>query len=195
MTCPSTGLPRYVRYSFGEEKKTVRQVDCFELHGHYFDFDGAVFGESTETLQIETFRGARRIENLPAYPLEYHPDPEIISRLVLSGQKFVSLMGCYHRQYQGNMFVPHKDQLMKFHINSRVRIDAGLCRKINPNYVRLETKKPHATDMFSQVLESKTVDRIGSNCMDATEMKDDDLAICSPTILGFSLNEKIWGEF
>jgi hypothetical protein len=110
MTCPSTGLPRCVRYSSGKETKTIRKGDCFEIQCQYFDYDGEVFGESTEILQIEMFSGARRIENLPAYPLEFHPDPEIWSRLVSAGRKFVSLIGCYHRQYEGNMFVQHKDQ-------------------------------------------------------------------------------------
>ncbi|KAH1809724.1 hypothetical protein KXX27_007295 [Aspergillus fumigatus] len=63
------------------------------------------------------FSGSRRIKNLPAYPLEFHPDPEIWSRLVSAGRKFVSLIGCYHQQYEGNMFIQHKDQLMKVHSN------------------------------------------------------------------------------
>jgi hypothetical protein len=97
MTCPSTGLPRSIHYSCGKETKTVRKGVCFEIQCQYFDYDGEVFGESTEILQIEMFSGARRIENLPAYPLEFHPNPEIWSRLVLAGRKFVSLIGCYHR--------------------------------------------------------------------------------------------------
>jgi hypothetical protein len=124
MTCPSTSLPRGVRYSFGEEKKSARDVDCFEIHSHYFDFDGDVFGESTETLQIEIFRGATRIENLPAYPLGYHPDKAIKERLVSSGRKFVSLMGCHHREYHGNMFILSQRQLVKYRVDSRVMIDA-----------------------------------------------------------------------
>ncbi|GFG17794.1 hypothetical protein IFM61392_10224 [Aspergillus lentulus] len=194
MTCPSTGLPRCVRYSSGKETKTIRKGDCFEIQCQYFDYDGEVFGESTEILQIEMFSGARRIENLPAYPLEFHPDPEIWSRLVSAGRKFVSLIGCYHRQYEGNVFVQHKDQLMKVHVSSRIMVDAQQFRKWNPNYARLTTKKPH-TDMFGQILDHEIVDRVQSNGMDPGELKEEELAICSPTVLGFSLNEKIWGEF
>jgi hypothetical protein len=193
MTCPSTGLPRCVRYSCGKETKTVRKGICFEIQCQYFDYDGDVFGESTEILQIEMFSGARRIENLPAYPLEFHPDPEIWSRLVSAGRKFVSLIGCYHRQYEGNMFVQHKDQLMKVHVISRIMIDAQQFRKWNPNYARLTTKKPY-TDMFGQILDHEIVDRVQSNGMDPSELKEEELAICSPTVLGFSLNEKIWGK-
>ncbi|KAL2006946.1 hypothetical protein VTN00DRAFT_9614 [Thermoascus crustaceus] len=142
MKCPSTGLPRCVQYSFGWETQTAHKVDCFEIHGHYLDFDGEVFGKSTKTAQIEVFQGVRRIESLSVYLLEYHPDPVIRSRPVSNGQKFNSLMGCHHRQYQGNMFVSNKGQLMKLHINSRVMIDARLFRKTNLNYARLEMRAP-----------------------------------------------------
>ncbi|KAH8690091.1 hypothetical protein BGW36DRAFT_364816 [Talaromyces proteolyticus] len=143
MTCPFTSLPQCVRYSCSKETKTVRKGDCFETQCQYFDYDGEVFGESIETLQIEMFSAARRIENLPAYRLEFHPDPEIWPRLVSAGGKFVPLIGCYHSQYDGNMFVPHKDQLVKAHVGSRIMIDAQQFRKWNPNYARLAMKKPH----------------------------------------------------
>ncbi|KAL2820148.1 hypothetical protein BDW59DRAFT_164761 [Aspergillus cavernicola] len=35
-TCPSTGLPRCIRYSTVEETKTIRKGDCFEIQGLYF---------------------------------------------------------------------------------------------------------------------------------------------------------------
>ncbi|EEH33168.2 MYB DNA-binding domain-containing protein [Paracoccidioides lutzii Pb01] len=194
MTCPSTGLSRCVRYSFGEEKR-ISSGTCFQIHGHYFDFDGEAFGMSTETLSIETFRGAKRLENLPAYPLEYHPDPAIKSRLVARGQKFVSLMGCYHRQYQGNLFVQGKNKLLKIRVNSRIMVDAELFRTMNPNYARLEAKKATVFDILGEASESKSVRRVKGSGMAPNEMVDCDLAICSPTVLGFSLNEKIWEEF
>jgi hypothetical protein len=194
LTCPFTGLPRCIRYSSGKETKTVRKGDCFEIQGQYFDYDGEVFGEATETLQLELFAGARRIENLPIFPLEFHPDPNIWSRLVSAGQKFVSFIGCHHRQYEGNMFAPHKDQqLMKVHVSGRIMIDAQQFRKWNPNYGRLASKKPH-TDLFGQLLDHEIVDRVRSNGMDPSELQEEDLAICSPTVLGFSLNEKVWGK-
>jgi hypothetical protein len=49
-------------------------------------------------------------------------------------------------------------------------------------------------DMFGQILDHEIVDRIQSNGMDPGELKEEELAICSPTVLGFSLNEKIWGK-
>jgi hypothetical protein len=48
--------------------------------------------------------------------------------------------------------------------------------------------------MFGGVVrEGEWVDRVKSNGIDPNEMKENDFAVCSPTLLGFSLNEKIWG--
>ncbi|EDN08181.1 predicted protein [Histoplasma mississippiense (nom. inval.)] len=194
VTCPWTSLPRCIRYSFGEEKITPKGT-IFEVHGHYLDFDGDVFGESTEIVQINKFRGATLVENLPAYPLEYHADPAIKSRLVSNGQKFVSLMGSHHCQYRGTSFIQRKDGMLKYPVDSKIVVDAKVFREMNPNYGRLESKRPHMVDMFGTVLETESVDRIGCRNLDPSQMLEDDLALCSPTVLAFSLNDKIWGEF
>lgn len=155
MTCPSTGLPRCARFSFGLETQTVRKVDCFEVHAEYFDFDGELFGESTEKVQIEVFRGPIDISSLPIYPLEFH-------------------LGCHYRQYQGNMFVLNQERLMKLHVSSRVMIDVKLFRRSNPNYPKFETQKISVIDIFSKTVESVSVDRIKSSGMDPRSMKERD---------------------
>lgn len=194
MDCPSTGLPRCARLSFGLETQTDRKIKCFEIQGEYLDFDGEVFGESTETVQINIFQGARRIESLPVYPLHFHPDPAIRSRLVLNGRKFTSLMSCHHRQYHGNMFIPNKGALRKFHVKGRIMIDAKSFRTCNPDYPRFVTNKPRVFDMFGEVPKSTSVDRIRYSGMDIKQMTDSDLMRCSPSLLGFSLTEKLWGN-
>ncbi|CRG92464.1 ATP-dependent zinc metalloprotease FtsH homolog [Talaromyces islandicus] len=195
MTCPSTGLPRCVQYNAGEVKKTIRNVDCFEIQGHYLDFNGEIFGESTETLQIDFFRGAKRIDSLPVYPLSNHPDPAIQTRLVSNGQRFVSLMASHHCRYEGNMFVLFEKEMMKLPIKSDIIVDAKTFREMNPNYPKLETKKPDCFDMWGGTREGETEDRVQPNGLDVGAMKEVDLIRCSPTVLGFSLNEKVWGEF
>lgn len=195
MTCPSTGLPRCIRYSSGEEKKTIRNVDCFEVQGHYLDFDGEIFGESTETLQIDFFRGSKRIDSLPVYPLTNHPDPAIETRLVSNGQRFVKLMASHHRRYEGNMFVLYEKQMMKLPIKSDIIVDVKTFRETNPNYPKLETKKPDCVDMWGGTREGEAEDRVQHNGLDVGAMREVDLIRCSPTVLGFSLNEKVWGNF
>ncbi|KMP06688.1 hypothetical protein CIRG_06369 [Coccidioides immitis RMSCC 2394] len=73
------------------------------------------------------------------------------------------------KKYQGHLFVSQKNRLVKIQVNSGIMVDAGLFHKMNPNYTRLETKKSHVTDLFSEVLESKTINRIQSNGIDSRE--------------------------
>lgn len=202
-TCPGTGKPRCVKYDFGEEKKTNQGVKYFELDYRYLDFDGKVFGEVTERLGIEEFRGARRIDTLDAFPLEYHPTKEKMEKhLITCGQKFMSMMGSHHCHYRGNAFFQHKKELVRVPVNCRIMIDAGLFRKSNPNYPRLQTKKPASAALDGFVIDlwadsstnQSDSHRVKSNGMEPSEMKEDDLLLCCPTLLGFSLGDKFWGE-
>jgi hypothetical protein len=94
------------------------------------------------------------------------------------------------------MFIPDKNKLLKLHVNGRIMVDAAIFRKTNPNYSRLEIKKPDTVDFFlEQVKQGGPESRIRGKDIDFSAMKKEDLAICSPTVLGFSLNEKIWGEY
>jgi hypothetical protein len=72
-------------------------------------------------------------------------------------------------------------------------IDANVFLKIHPSYARLQTQK-QVYDIFGQVANDIPIDRIKSNDIDPNDMNDDNLAICSPTLLGYSLNEKSWGK-
>ncbi|CRG82660.1 hypothetical protein PISL3812_00004 [Talaromyces islandicus] len=173
-------------------QSTMEQLQSL---GHYLDFDGEIFGESTETLQIDFFRGAKRIDSLPVYPLTNHPDPAIQTRLVSNGQRFVKLMASHHRRYEGNMFVLYEKQMMKLPIKSDIIVDVKTFRETNPNYPKLETKKPDCVDMWGGTREGETEDRVQHNGLDVGAMREVDLIRCSPTVLGFSLNEKVWGEF
>lgn len=127
--------------SAGKRKRQSRMFLAFEIQSRCFDFDGDVFGEATETLQIEIFRGTRRIENFPAYPLEYHPDATIKERFVTNGNKFISMMSSGYFQYHGNMFVQNMKQLVKVRVDGRIMVDAGLFRTMNPSHPRLQAKK------------------------------------------------------
>lgn len=199
-TCRGSRKPRSVKYDFGEEKKTNQGVKYFELQCRYFDFDGKVFGEVADRLAIEKFHGAKQIDTLNAFPLEYHPAREKVKEhLTTCGQKFVSMMGSHHRYYQGNAFFQEPNGLIRVPVNSRIMIDADLFRKSNPSYPRLFTKKADgvAIDLglwgTSSTSQSDS-ERVKSNGIDPGEMKEEDLLIYSPTLLGFSLGDKFWGE-
>lgn len=194
--CHGSRKPRCVRYDFGEEKKTPQGVKYFELQCRYLDFDGKVFGEVMDRLPIEEFHGAKRIDALEAFPLVYHPSREDLKKhLVGRGQKFRDMRDSHHVYYQGNAFFQETKGPVRIPVKSRIMIDVGLFRKSNPSYPRLFTKKSDGIDMWGcRSTDQSNSERVKSNGVDPDEMKDDDLLICPATALGFSLNDKFWGE-
>ena len=115
-------------------------MEYFELQCQYLDFDGKVFGAVTERLAIEKFRGARRINTLNTFPVQFHLKSDIKENLAARGERFVNLIGSNHRHYDGHAFFQRKEGVVRVPINSRIVIDAEQFRKSNPNYPRIFTQ-------------------------------------------------------
>ena len=90
----------------------------------------------------------------------------------------------------------------RFSVNGRIMVDAAFFRKVNPNYSRPPVIEPENSDSgisywtfgeFGEP-ESEPADQIQSYAKGLADMTENDLLICCPTVLGFSLNDKIWGE-
>lgn len=182
----------------GEEKKTNQGVEYFELQCQYLDFDGKVFGAVTERLAIQKFRGARRINTLDTFPIQFHLNSEIRGSLAARGQKFVDLIGSHHRHYHGHAFFQRKEGVVRMHVNSRIVIDAEEFRKSNPNYPRLFAQSSgSANDIcfgFVSATDQPDSKRVKSRGVTGGDLSKDDLLICSTTVLAFSLGDKFWGE-
>jgi hypothetical protein len=198
-TCPGTGEPRCVKFNHGEEKTRQSGAKYFHLDCRYFDFDGKVFGEAALELAIEKFRGTKRIDFLQAFPLEYHrKSSEIRARLIGYGRTFNDLRGVHHRQYQGTAFCKDKDgNRIKVFVKSRIMVDTAYFRQINPNYARPQIdKSPETLDLWAIIdsagSSNERKNQIKKTDLDPTEMKDQDFLISSPTVLGFSLGDKLW---
>ena len=202
-TCVGTDKPRCVKYNFGEEKKQMNGVEYFHLGCRYLDSDGKVFGEVSTALGIEKFRGTKRINSLGAFPLIYHQkEKETRAYLENCGRKFLKLLDVHHCQYQGMAFYMKKNRPVKLFVNSRIIVDAAYFREANPNYAKAsvdESNKKSSSDdgwlLFGDEDDSeKPTDSVKSNGIKPSEVKGDDLLICSPTVLGFSLGIKMWGK-
>ena len=201
-TCLGTGKPRCVKYHFGEER-TTNGIEYFHLECRYVDFDGKVIGETPIEVAILKFRGTKKIHTLDAFPFEYHPNKkEMKAHLVECGRNFISLMGIRHRQYRGDAFYVRKGKPIKVPVNCRIMIDAIYFREANPNYARPrisgfehEDLSNNAFDFFESGDGSMTrSDQVKGDGKDPTEMTEDDLILCSPTVPGFCYGNKLWGE-
>jgi len=84
---------------------------------------------------IPDFKGARKINTLPCYPLKYHAEEATLrTQLIERGKKFVALQGVNYRAHEGMAFFKKKKQIMKVSINGRIMVDPAIHRRINPNY-------------------------------------------------------------
>ena len=193
--CFGTQKPRCFKFNFGAEKTTRGGTKYWNIEGRYLDFDGEEFGEVEIELHIAKFQGAKKINLLDAFPLQYHPDSdEIRTELLECGRKFVSLKGTHHRHCRGIAFVMEDGAPVKVFIDSRIMIDAKFFKKMNPNYSR-----PTVIECFDvwgfadDPAFVKIVPPATSDSIKRTYLSHDDLLICCPTVPGFSLEDKLWG--
>jgi len=65
--------------------------------------DGNSFGFATEErIFIESFKGSRKIQNLPIFPLEYHIDKtRIWENAIQRGRRFAKMVGHYYGEMSG----------------------------------------------------------------------------------------------
>lgn len=200
-TCPATDLPRCIKYVEGYTQKPNYQEDkeFFKIRASFLNVDGGSVRETLKTYEIEKFNGRKRIEDLPIYPLKYYPDQGIREFLITRGRKFVSLASqrC-HRRYSGNIFFepedPNEIKLARKFVDGRIMVDSVAFRKMVPRYRRLRSETPASYSMFySSGGELAKV--AGRNSLDPGDLQDEDFLICSPTVLGFALDDKRWGEW
>ncbi|OBT39802.1 hypothetical protein VE00_09661 [Pseudogymnoascus sp. WSF 3629] len=200
-TCRGTKKPRCIRFESGEAKVTTNGVEYFHIKGKYLEFDGKMLGKVPIETAILGFRGSRNINSLEAFPLQYHEtEKSIRETLVKCGRKFCfSLIGTQHRQYRGRAFQMKKKKPVEIFINSRIMVDAASFQEINPNYTRPSIFKSSDSIDLWLILDAASSNQIDESAMkssmDLDALIDEDFLICSPTVLGFSLNDKLWLEF
>ncbi|KAH6675957.1 hypothetical protein B0J14DRAFT_478246, partial [Halenospora varia] len=201
-TCHGTKKPRCIKYDFGEEKTMSDGTEYFHIEGRYLDFDGKVFGEASVATGIVKFRGSKPINSLDVFPLKCHQNEKKIKEdLIVCGRKFYALTGVSHRHYNGMAFQMKKGMPVMISIDSRIIIDAAFFRQINPNYTRpsITSAANYRSDNSGWViigdLSDSPADKDKIKSVDHDELKEDDFLLCSPTVLGFSLEDKLWLEF
>ena len=200
-TCFGTDKPRCVLFDGGEEKATNFGAKYYNMECRYLDYNGQVFGEASVDLAIFKFRGRKRISTLKAFPLQYHPDEEgIKAQLTQCGRKFVSMLGAHHRHCQGTAFYMKEGEPVKISVDSRIMLDATFFRKMNPNYARPQpqelVKKRTEDDgylgLYSESSKKRALNQIKDNGIKPTQIEENKLLICCPTIPGFGMGDKLW---
>jgi len=188
------------------------------------DFNGEGIGLFPIELKIAKFRGAKHINALDAFSLQYHAKVMAVrSDLLKCGRQFMSLRGLCHRHYNGKAFYICDREPVQVHINGRIMVDAVCFRKMNLNYFRpitfdldhgfdisaflksfdnvssdegfSEASSDDASSATSFEVASETShDQLKGSVVKQAEMPDEYLLICCPTVSEFSLKDKLWGK-
>jgi hypothetical protein len=190
--------PRCLIYDSGELKSSLLGEKRFELDCRYLGYNGKVFGEVATTLSIPEFCSTRKITSLNAFPLTYHEtEAEMRQDLIRNGRKFMSLGGIHHYDCEGFGYFQTDEGPLKFSTKGRIMVDAIAFKNANPNYgkpqVEETSHRGFYTIDFDAERKKMQQDKVKSNGIVPKEMREEELLICNPTVLGFSLANKQWG--
>lgn len=191
-TCRGTGAPRCVIYNHCEEMKRRDGSRYLHVSTRCLNSDGRVLGETTVGIEIDIFRGAKRIELLSVYPLECHPEPDTTRRqLIQYGREYVSLIGIHHRQYDGTAFyIDDEGEIVRRYIQGRIMVDAICFQENKPNYPcpRVQKVRPKYSVLGQCAM-------IKLENLDPDQLTENGFLICAPTVLGFCLKTKTFRSF
>lgn len=136
--------------------------------------DGNSFGLVETRIKIRYFHGAKAIQNLEVYPLQFHPEAEALKKNVIArGKKFGELNKSY-KEATGPALIEIDNELRKISASGRVMIDPVAFRRFQPN-------AEYNADVY--------------NVLDRTSLTDDQYMICNPFALGFCFATKTWCGF
>ncbi|KAI9812346.1 MAG: hypothetical protein M1826_002914 [Phylliscum demangeonii] len=134
-TYGSSDEPRAFKVEYASKESSFQRGTWYNVEGRYLEYDGKSFGMGTLWVDVDCFKGSRKISSLAAYPMKYHKDQAGIQKqLIERGRKFVALGGMNYRFHKGMAFYKKKRNVGKVNINGRIMIDSAIHRRINPNY-------------------------------------------------------------
>uniref|UniRef100_A0A0W0F8F3 AAA+ ATPase domain-containing protein n=1 Tax=Moniliophthora roreri TaxID=221103 RepID=A0A0W0F8F3_MONRR len=169
-------LARTVEYRMRPQDKSKYAAIACDIISN----DGNNFGHAREILEIDLYLGARRIQDLPVFPLEHHPSKEALrEHAIQRGKKFAQMEQHSYHEISGQamretMNENFKVKRMKFNTYERVMIDPTAFRLFEPNCT------------YNYSIHRR---------LNRSELTDEDYMICTPVLLGFCFGVKMWGGF
>ena len=143
--------PRCFQVDYAHKYSSMTRGEWYTVEGRYLEYDGKSYGYGDFEVDIESFKGPRKITSLAAFPLRFHRDPEgLRKKLIERGRRFVALDGMRYMLHNGIAFMKKKKQVLKININGRVMVDPATFRRINANYpISLLKPKEDMDDLFT----------------------------------------------
>jgi len=120
--CAITGLQRIFKLT-SWVRTQIEGKPMFQLNLESVDLvdrhltHSVVVGRVQTIVYIRPISGTVKIDSLDAYPLKFHADPEGLKETIKKrGQKWVSLIGVHHKQFDGLAALKVGEKLIKHNV-------------------------------------------------------------------------------
>jgi len=165
--------PRCFKVDYANKESSFIRGEWYCIEGRYMEYDGKNFGLGDFEINVDSFKGPRKITSLATYPLVYHKDPEgVKKKLIERGKRFVQMQGMNYRFHKGLAFMKKKKAVAKVNINGRIMIDPAIFRRINPNYPISLLKPKEQDELFGGDSDSECSDCCGCGSDDEDDMPE-----------------------
>nr|POE82249.1 atpase family aaa domain-containing protein 3b [Quercus suber] len=174
------------------------------VENDYVDFDGAAMGYRASKRLLPKFSGTKRICDLSAYPINWHPDAEDIKQqLVARGRRFEALASMGFYRYSGIAIDRSAYEQSKFHVIGRVVVDTKTFHRMNANHAFVVSS--FRSDGEERVQRDYVEDENGMQLCDLDPqeeqklelepLEDEQCLLATAMVRGFSFTEKKWFDF
>ena len=183
---PQVLIMRRIRQRYRKDGTPFWHVMCDMIaddglkFGYTKDLGIASRPDLNSDLEIDQYDGARSIQDLIVYPLEYAPNPAQIRKDVIErGKKYARMIGNTYWETSGpamreTMNDRYEVNRSRFSTHGRTMIDTASFRASNPKWSCSPTVQ---------------------STLDRTQLTDDQHLICAPFVGGFGFGDKKWGGF
>lgn len=175
------------------------------LNTEYVDFDGEDMGTRNNQRFVPAFVGAEKMDELPAFPIDWHPEhEEVKAELIERGRRWEQLAGMNFCQYKGVAMEQTGGPCGpdRYSIDGRVVVDTKTYHRLNTNFAfsvnALKTGKDKRTRKRIQQFnsgESATLDLIPNDTANFEPLTDEQCMLATSMVRGFSFSDKRWLDF
>ncbi|KAK8099065.1 uncharacterized protein PG998_012306 [Apiospora kogelbergensis] len=167
------------------------------LHSDCIDYDGKSFGRCRETIDILMFVGNKKITELPAYPLSFHPKPsEIGASLIKRGELFEALAGHHFKSYSGTAITwDHQGTELPIEVSGRIIVDIASINRFSPISIFRQRRLKELTYRDQLYLTSDEQPRSTSKSNGLPKLSSYHHLLARCRTGGYSLKLKNWLDF
>jgi len=173
----------------------------------FVDFDGEDCGTRTTNRLVAAFSGAEHINDLSAFPIEWHKDPEGVKmQLISRGRRWEQHAGMHFCNYKGVALEYTPCGISRYNMEGRVVVDTKTSHRLNANYAfnvspfksdedKVSKRRRIRADQYDEEENVETLDLVPEEQLELDPLTDEQCMLANAMLRGFSFTEKKWFDF